>query len=141
MGKLKIILITVVAMVGIAALAIYFLDIDLLGKDSPKEISAEELVEYSLDTEVITTNLASANHFAVVQFNILLDSIEAKEELALRIPEVRAAIISSVASFTKDELVGEEGIQKLVTELEKRLTDTVDSGEIDRILVTEFKLQ
>lgn len=142
MGKAKTVILTIIAVLVIEVIAVYSFDINLFGKDSSKKAtSAAELVELSMDTESITTNLASPNNYAVVQFNILLDSKEAKQELELRTPEVKEAIISSVASFTKDELLGEEGIQKLIAELNSRLSNVIDSGEIERILVTEYKLQ
>lgn len=94
----------------------------------------------SIGTDVITTNLGVSN-FAVVQFNILLDSTEAKEEAAKRTPEVRAAIISTVSGFTKDELVGEGGIAKLEDALFDELAGSLEKGKVERILVTEFKVQ
>lgn len=106
-----------------------------------KKVSAEELAELSIDTDIITTNLASAEHFGVVQFNILLSDKKAKEEMATRTPEVRAAIISTVAGFTKDELVGTEGIASLEAALSLKLNDIIEAGEVKRVLVTELKVQ
>jgi len=142
MKTIKTVLITIFTMVIIFAAVIYFFEIDVFGKNGEqKELTAKEIKELSIDTEVITTNLASAENFAIVRFNILLDSKKAKEELELRTPELREAIITSVASFTKKDLVGDEGIQKLVNKLNERLKNVVKTGKVERILVTEFKLQ
>lgn len=141
MGKMKVLVILFFAIILLGGGAMFFLKEEVMGKEKEKVISAEELVEMSVDTDVITTNLASANNFAIVQFNILLSSKETKEEAEKRKPEVRAAIISTVAGFTKDELIGKEGIVKLEKELSAKLEGIVETGEVERVLVTEFKLQ
>ena len=130
----------IIASVGMGAIIFYDVQLPGQNKDNEKEKTIEELIELSLDTDIITTNLASSN-FAVVQFNLLLSDGKAKEELENRTPEVRAAIISTVASFTKDQLTGEKGIVALEKELLNKLNDTVIAGEVERVLVTEFKLQ
>lgn len=143
MGKMKVLVILFFAIILFGGGAMFFLKEEVMGKENEKKkvISAEELVEMSVDTDVITTNLASANNFAIVQFNILLSSKETKEEAEKRKPEIRAAIISTVAGFTKDELIGKEGIVKLEKELSAKLEGIVETGEVERVLVTEFKLQ
>lgn len=143
MGKMKVVVIMFFAVVVLGGGAMFFLKDNVMGKEKEKETSysAEELAEMSVDTDIITTNLASANNFAIVQFNILLSSHETKEEAEKRKPEVRAAIISTIAGFTKDELIGNKGIDTLEKELTEKLESIVETGEVERVLVTEFKLQ
>lgn len=143
MGKLKILLIIIIAAAVVGVGAIYYLEIDVLvlASESDKGTSAQELAELSIDTDIITTNLASSGNFAIVQFNILLDSKEAKEEATKRTPEVRAAIISIIAGITRDQLSGADGIVTLEQELSARLGKIVETGKIERVLVTEFKVQ
>lgn len=142
MGKLKVfvVLILVVAVIGGGA-TFYFKKDLIFGPETEKAITAEELAALSIDTDIITTNLASASNFAIVQFNILLSSEEAKEETEKRTPEVRAAIISTIAGLTKDQLVGGEGIKVLEKELSSKLSKIVETGKVERVLVTEFKVQ
>lgn len=142
MGKLtKILIVSVLVLIAAGAGAFFFLGKNAEGSgDKEKQPSAEELAAMSIDTDVITTNLASPN-FGIVQFNILLDSEKTKEEAAKRTPEVRAAIISTVAGFTKEELVGQEGITALEEELKAKLEDIMQTGKVERVLVTEFKVQ
>lgn len=140
MGKMKVFLLAVIIL-AVSAAAIFFLGKDALGFSKENDDnSAKKLAELSFDTDVITTNLASDN-FAIVQFNILGDSKEVKEELELRIAEVRAAVISTLASFKKEELIGTEGIEKLENEMTTKLKGIVEEGKIKRVLVTEFKVQ
>jgi len=141
MGKIiKIIVaIVVVAAIGVGAY-LYFVPKEDKAEEH-KSPSAEEIAEMSIDTDVITTNLASTGNFGIVQFNILLSDKETKEEAEKRTAEVRAAVISTVASFTKDELVGESGIKMIEEELIGRLAEVFEKGTVERVLVTEFKMQ
>lgn len=140
MKKFIVYLFFTIVIVALGTGAVLFYDNKALDSEIEKGKSIEELTKLSIDTDIITTNLASSN-FAVVQFNLLLSNDAAKEEMEKRTPEVRAAIISTVASFTKEQLTGEKGIVALEQELLTKLNDTVDAGKVDRVLVTEFKLQ
>lgn len=141
MGKLKKIIgvVIIAVVIGVGA-AFYFVQKDVEAEEE-KPLSAEELAEMSIDTDVITTNLASPGNFGIVQFNILLSNTETKEEAEKRTAEVRAAVIATVASFTKDELIGESGITLIEEELASRLSEVFEKGKVDRVLVTEFKMQ
>ena len=141
MGKIKVIFVIFFAVAAIGASAMFYMKKVEAEPETEKAISAEELAELSIDTDIITTNLASASNFAIVQFNILLSSEEAKAETEKRTPEVRAAIISTIAGLTKDQLIGGEGISILEKELSAKLGNIVETGEVDRVLVTEFKIQ
>ncbi len=141
MGKIKVLLVIIFAVAAIGASAMFYMKKVEAEPETEKAISAEELAELSIDTDVITTNLASASNFAIVQFNILLSSEEAKEETEKRTPEVRAAIISTIAGLTKDQLIGGDGINILEKELSAKLGKIVETGKVERVLVTEFKIQ
>lgn len=140
MKKFIVFLFFTVIIVVIGTGAVLFYDNKATDTEIDKGKTIEELTKLSIDTDIITTNLASSN-FAVVQFNLLLSNDAAKEEMEKRTPEVRAAIIATVASFTKEQLTGEKGIVTLEQELLTKLNNTVDAGRVDRVLVTEFKLQ
>ena len=140
MKKFIVYLFFTIVIVALGTGAVLFYDNKAVDSEIDKGKSVEELTKLSIDTDIITTNLASSN-FAVVQFNLLLSNDAAKEEMEKRTPEVRAAIIATVASFTKEQLTGEKGIVALEQELLTKLNDTVDAGKVDRVLVTEFKLQ
>ncbi|TAA72227.1 flagellar basal body-associated FliL family protein [Planococcus salinarum] len=140
MGKMKILIILVLVLAAAGGGAFFFLGQEAEGSGEEKQPTAEELAAMSIDTDIITTNLASPN-FGIVQFNILLDSEKAKEEAEKRTPEVRAAIISTVAGFTKEELVGADGIATLEEQLKGKLAEIMQTGKVERVLVTEFKVQ
>jgi flagellar FliL protein len=141
MKSMKMLMILLIAVAAVGGGAMYFLKDTAAEAETPKAPSAEEIAAMSVDTDIITTNLASANNYAVVQFNILLSSEKAKEATEKRHAQVRAAIISTVAGFEKDQLVGKEGISLLEKELTLKLNEIVQEGKVERVLVTEFKLQ
>ncbi|AIY04080.1 hypothetical protein Plano_0115 [Planococcus sp. PAMC 21323] len=140
MKKFKNILIILVLALAIGGGgAFFFLKKPVSSEDAP--LTAEELVELSIDTDTITTNLASVGSFAVVQFNIALNNKKAKEETEKRTSEVRAAVISTIAGFQKEELISKEGIESLEKQLTLKLNDMLEKGKVERVLVTEFKVQ
>lgn len=143
MGKLIKIIIAVVvlAMIGAGAFFYFMPKEEKAEEEEEKSLSAEEIAELSIDTDIITTNLASSGNFGIVQFNILLSDKETKEEAEKRTAEVRAAIIATVASFTKEDLTGESGISMIEEELITRLANVFKKGKVERVLVTEFKMQ
>lgn len=138
MGKMNMILIIIIVALLAGGGFLYFTK---SSEAVDKKPSAEELAARSIDTDIITTNLATPDHFGIVQFNIQLDSKKAKEETEKRTPEVRAAIISTVAGMTKEKMVGKDGITQLEEELYKKLNKIVSTGKVERVLVTEFKVQ
>ena len=99
----KVVMVLVIAALLGAGGAFYFLQMDKeVDADAP--LSADEMVELSIDTEEITTNLATPASYAVVQFNILLGDKKVKEEMEKRHAEVRAAAIATVAGMEKASL-------------------------------------
>lgn len=141
MGKMKFLVYALIAVAIVGGSGMFLLKEEIVGSADEKPTTAEELVELSVDTDIITTNLASENHFAVVQFNILLNNTHAKEETEKRKAEVRAAIISTIAGFTKEELIGKDGIANLEQQLASKVESFVETGTVERVLVTEFKVQ
>ncbi|QMT17665.1 flagellar basal body-associated FliL family protein [Planococcus maritimus] len=136
----KVVMVLVIAALLGAGGAFYFLQMDKeVDADAP--LTADEMVELSIDTEEITTNLATPASYAVVQFNILLGDKKVKEEMEKRHAEVRAAAIATVAGMEKEQLVGTEGITLLQDEMVTQLESLVGEGKVERVLVTQFKVQ
>ncbi len=141
LGKLeKIIAVVIIATIVGGGAAFYVGQKDAEA-EVDKPLSAEEVEKLSVATDIITTNLASPGSYGVVQFNILLSDKDTKKEAEKRTAEVRAAVIATVASFEKDELIGENGIETLETAVAARLAEVFQKGTVDRVLVTEFKVQ
>ena len=105
-----------------------------------EDLSSKELLELSVDTEQITTNLYT-NDFIIVQFNILVDNKNARKEVENRMSEIRSAIISVLASKTPEDLQGEEGISALEEILFKRFNEILNEGSVVRVLTIDRQIQ
>lgn len=125
-----------------AVVAVVLLDIDLktVVAQKEKEPSAEELAERSYNTEPITTNLSS-DHFAVVQLNLLANNEKSYKEIEVRSPEIKAIIISTLADLTKDDLKGNAGLSSFEKAVGSKINKVLNDGEVERVLVTDFKIQ
>ena len=105
-----------------------------------EDLSSKELLELSVDTEQITTNLYT-NDFIIVQLNILVDNKKARKEVENRMSEIRSAIISVLASKTPEDLQGEEGISALEEILFKRFNEILNEGSVVRVLTIDRQIQ
>ncbi|WP_273851606.1 flagellar basal body-associated FliL family protein [Guptibacillus spartinae] len=143
MKRILIILLTALGIVGAgAAAAVFFLDIDLkkVMAQEEKEPTAEELAARSYSMESLTTNLSS-DHFAVVQINLLADQEKSYKELEVRNPELKAIVISTLAGLTKEDLKGSEGLKTFEDTIKNEVNQVLDDGKVERVLVTDFKIQ
>lgn len=103
-------------------------------------LSADQIVEQSVITETITTNLYT-QEFAVVQFNVILDSKKTKEEFEKRSMQARSIIISVLSSMRPDDLRGAEGKDKLEATLIQQFNDILQSGNVISVLTIDLKIQ
>jgi len=143
MKRILIILLTALGIVGAgAAAAVFFLDIDFkkVVAQEEKEPTAEELAARSFTMEPLTTNLSS-DHFAIVQLNLLADHEESYKELEVRNPELKAIVISTLAGLTKEDLKGSEGLKTFEESIQNEVNQVMHDGKVERVLVTDFKIQ
>lgn len=108
------------------------------GAEVVKALNADEMKEYSVDTEDITTNLLT-NNFVVVRFNITTDGKKGKAELEKRLPQVKQAIIKTLAGLTPDDLKGTEGINKLEAKVLGDVNTIMQEGRIVLVSTTNLK--
>lgn len=143
MKRILIILLTALGIVGIGAVAaVVFLDINLkeVIAQEEKEPTAEELAARSYSMEPLTTNLSS-EHYAVVQLNLLADSEEGYKELEVRTPELKSIVISTLAGLSRDDLKGSEGLAKFAETIQAEANKVLHDGQVERVLITDFKIQ
>jgi flagellar FliL protein len=105
-----------------------------------KRLSADEMLALSVTTDVITTNLYSKDYI-VIQFSILLDNKEAKQEFEKRLVQARAIIISVLSSQTAEDLRGTEGIDRLNAILMNRFNDILQTGKVEEVITIDLKIQ
>lgn len=101
-----------------------------------EELSIDEVLERSVETEQITTNLYS-DGFAQVRFRIQADSKEAKDELEKRMYQIEHIVIKTISSMTEDDIRGAEGLHMLETKIQQEMNELLDKGEVVKVLTTE----
>lgn len=105
-----------------------------------KPVTAEELAERSFTTDDMTTNIQD-ERFINVQFTIVTDAAETKENLELRKFQVHNVILGDLAGMTKGQLTTKEDMQKFEQSLRKRLNGLLESGEVQRVYMTKKIIQ
>jgi flagellar protein FliL len=104
------------------------------------ELSVDELIEHTVATEEITTNLADEG-FVRVEFNIQLDNKKAKEELEKRLFQLENAVIYELAGMTQKDIHGQEGISLLEKNIAKKVNEFLEKGEVVRVFTTQKIIQ
>lgn len=105
-----------------------------------KPVTAEELAERSFTTDDMTTNIQD-ERFINVQFTIVTDAAETKEDLELRKFQVHNVILGDLAGMTKAKLTTKEDMQKFEQSLRKQLNGLLESGEVQRVYMTKKIIQ
>lgn len=106
----------------------------------PGAVTAEELVEFTVETQELTTNLQSGG-FVQLKFQLQGDSAKAKEELQNRMIQIRHIMIRTVSSKTADDLKGEEGITGLEQTIQNQINQLMQDGQVVKIFTTKKLLQ
>lgn len=102
--------------------------------------SAEELLERTVDTPEIVTNLYSGN-FIRIQFKLVLDSEETREELEKRMFQVEHTAIALLSSLTPDDIRGEQGLRNVEERLKARVNTLLQTGKVERVITIKKMVQ
>ncbi|MFF0825846.1 flagellar basal body-associated FliL family protein [Brevibacillus sp. NPDC003359] len=101
-----------------------------------KQLTAEKMKEFSVDTGEITTNLLT-NNYMIVRFSITADSADAKTELEQRLPQVNQVIIKTLAGLTPEDIKGTEGVNKLEAKIMNEISSLMQEGKIVQVVTTK----
>ncbi|MBR2758151.1 MAG: flagellar basal body-associated FliL family protein [Exiguobacterium sp.] len=141
-GGLKVVIILLVVLLvmggaGFMAYKYVFGD-NVTAKTKP--VTAEELAERSFMTDDMTTNIQD-ERFINVQFTIVTDSAETKENLELRKFQVHNVILGDLSGMTKAQLATKEDMQKFEQTLREQLNGLLEEGEVQRVYMTKKIIQ
>ncbi|GIO00733.1 MULTISPECIES: flagellar basal body-associated FliL family protein [Brevibacillus] len=140
--NMALIILIAITLLGVAAFFMYMYTFapakQTNGAEVVKALNADEMKEYSVDTEDITTNLLT-NNFVVVRFSITADGKDGKAELEKRLPQVKQVIIKSLAGLTPEDLKGTEGINKLEAKVLNDVNSIMQDGRIILVSTTNLK--
>lgn len=143
--KLLVIMISILVVIASLGVGSYFL---LKNSNSDeeteveKELTIEEIIEFSVDTQMITTNLMS-NNYARVQFRIQGKNAEGKVEIEQRLFQIENIIIRILANKHSSELSGREAIESLELKIKEEINALIDSSDeiVERVYTTTLMVQ
>lgn len=140
--KKSLMIIGIITIIGVGAFFVwYFLNESNEVKSNQDDLSVEELLEISLDTETITTNLADGN-FIKAKFKIVTKSKKTAEEIGKLNFRIENTIIKNINGLNKEDVIGFEQFTSLEENLKKELNKEFDSkGYITRVYIVDFVVQ
>ncbi|HLR07935.1 MAG TPA: flagellar basal body-associated protein FliL [Bacillota bacterium] len=98
----------------------------------------EDMVEYSHETPEITTDLEDGS-FVRIQFQIITDSKEAKEEISKRDFQLKNILIKELATMDEDDF--KEGLGDLEEALKLKLNELMTDGTVTDVYTINKILQ
>jgi flagellar FliL protein len=134
--KAMIIFLVILLIVAIAALVVV---LNSSGENvQGKELTIDEVVEYSYESPEITTDLEDGS-FVRIQFQILTDSKEAKEEVTKREFQLKNIIIKELAVMNEENF--KSGLGNLEDILRTKLNEVMKDGSITAVYTINKILQ
>lgn len=138
-AKLKPIILIIVAAILLLGGVWFFLH-KSTSEEKTKELSADEIIAMSVETENITTNLSS-DGYVQLSFQLQTDSEKAKEELEKRDFQVKNVILKLFSSLTEDEINSPDETVKFEEQIKTELNKFMQSGHIVKVYTTNKMIQ
>lgn len=132
-----IVILLVISLLGVVALVSmdkFFAD------EETGEPSIDEVLKYSVDFEEITTNLKSGGYVRLTM-KVQTDGKKATSELQKREFQVKNIVIHEISNLSSADLSGGEGITKLEGDIQAKINEIMQEGEIVKVYATSFLLQ
>lgn len=112
---------------------------DSVEQVAPVLLSADEIVELTVNMDNITTNLADREFVVRISFAFQLENIKSKEEFEkIKEISVRPIVIRTLADIQPDDLAGAQGLDNLTSKLMNLINPILQEGKLTRIDVTDF---
>lgn len=138
MSRLVKITMTSMAILLIAAITLLIIVLNVDRGDGDRELTIDEIVEYSYETPEITTDLNDGT-FVRVQFHIVTDGKEAHEEVSKRDFQLVNILIKELAVMNEEDF--KEGLTELETAIKDRLNEVMTEGTITDVYTINKILQ
>ncbi|GGC97009.1 flagellar basal body-associated protein FliL [Pontibacillus salipaludis] len=132
--KAMVISLVVITVGGVVAL-ILVLNSSTQASDEP---TIDELREYSIETDELTTDLQN-DRFVRIQFRIVTDSKDAKEELEKRDFQLKNILIKQLSPMNEEEF--KSGVENLEGTLKTRLNELMTEGVVTEVYTIKKVLQ
>lgn len=143
-GKKKPPMMIIVAVAAVVILAVGFFVVQKVSAKSKHEVKkAEKGPVLSLDEFLVNLADPGSDHFLKVTVGLELNKEKGKtpETLKEDTPQIRDAVLSSLASKTRDSLVPQAGREKLKAEIKKRVNEALGEEDVQDVYFTNFVTQ
>lgn len=139
MSKLVKTMLTSLAVLIIIAIAAFVVILNINEQNkNVEEFTIDDIVEYSYQSPEITTDLEDGN-FVRIQFQIITDSKEAKEEISKRDFQLKNILIKELSTLDKEAF--KSGLSELEKNLQVKLNGLMTEGNIIDVYTTDKVLQ
>lgn len=142
MFRNKLLNIMIIILLGISLIGVIALvTVDKFYADeSTDEPTIDEIIKYSVEFDEMTTNLQSGGYVRL-KMKVQTDSKKATEELLKRDFQVQNIVIHQIASKTASDFEGGKGLTQLEEEIQQKINEVMQDGEIVKVYTTSFLLQ
>ncbi|MCR6111113.1 flagellar basal body-associated protein FliL [Bacillus sp. A301a_S52] len=137
--NIMLIVLAALTLIGVLTLVLYtqfFQETDA----EEGEPTIDQVLERSVETEEITTNLSS-NNIIRSQYVIQLENNDAKKEFEKRSFQVENIIIQELSDMTATDFQGSAGIQGLEDRIKNRINDIMQDGEVVQVYMNQRVIQ
>lgn len=100
--------------------------------------SIDKIIEQSYETPEITTDLKDGS-FVRIQFQILTDSKDAKNEISKRDFQLKNILIKELARMDEEDF--KSGLTKLEEVVQEKLNEVMTQGEVTKVYTINKILQ
>lgn len=136
----NIMMIILIALTLIGALALVLYTQFFQETEPEGDPTIDQVIERSVETEEITTNLLS-NHIVRSQFVIQLENDQTKEEFEKRSFQVENIIIQELSDMRDVDFQGSEGIQELESRIRNRVNEIMQEGTVIQVYMNQRVIQ
>ncbi len=107
------------------------------------DISMGQMIGPMVDIEEFIVNIISAdsNHYVKASLTVELTSEETREEVEMRMPQVRDAVLLLIGNKTYEELQDLQGKRQLKAEMISRINSFLQAGKVKSVYFTNFVVQ
>jgi flagellar FliL protein len=134
-----LIVLAALTLIGVLTLVVYTQLFQETGAEEG-EPTIDQVLERSVETEEITTNLSS-NNIIRSQYVIQLENNDAKKEFEKRSFQVENIIIQELSDMTAADFRGSEGIQGLEDRIKNRINEIMQDGEVVQVYMNQRVIQ
>lgn len=128
--------IAVLAVIGIAAfVVVWYINGD---NNNGEAMSIKKIKKYSYETPEITTDLEDGS-FVRVQFQIVTNGKDAKEEISQRDFQLKNILIKELATMKEEDF--KSGLTDLEEKIKNKLNELMTTGKVTDVYTTNKILQ